>query len=515
MSFLDKQSMLFVETADMLARMARETLVHARLPSFHISAAVEILTTGNYSRLPSCIRDKIVPPDPITAVEKRQTLQRLNQVIQHRLVIGNLLPQMRKFKINNGRVTFEVEHEFEVSLTVMGDGPNVPWRLLDIEILVEDKETGDGKALVHTLQVNYIHQLIQGRLVENQNALTEVYNCLHYFCQSLQLEVLYTQTLRLMRDRLDENIHVDEYIPGSKLTVSYWRELTIKDPKSELGYRLTVQADPNDNCKPLAVFHIPSIGNKESSEVADRAVRSDLLSMERLLVHTVYIRSITRLSEVKSEFQTFLKDVDYNLLGTPAILTIPVLSPCLRAEQIHITVDTHTGILHCHVPKHLDCPLVPDLQTILNTDLTKLPALVSELRYWITQRRCEKTLQHLPAAPHERIPLLHSPEHPVVQIGRHKVFVKLHRHPNVILIVELKEKPACLNEMEYSFYLAFVRHSSIEDDPTDDSIETEIPKMYLKVLTLIEFDTFVATHGPGTYIDGLFNFFFLLRFLFC
>lgn len=251
-----------------------------------------------------------MPPDPITPNEKRQTLQRLNQVIQHRLVTGKLLHQMRKFKINNGCVTFHVDNEFEVSLTVMGDGPNVPWRLLEIDILVEDKETGDGKALVHTLQVNYIHQVIQARLVENKNALAEVYNCLHFFCQSLQLEVLYTQTLRLMIDRLDENIHVDEYIPGSKLTVSYWRELTSKDPKSELGYRLTVQADPNDNARPLAVFHLPSIGNKESLEVADRAVRSEHLSMERLLVHTVYIRSLSRLNDIKVEFQTFLKDVD-------------------------------------------------------------------------------------------------------------------------------------------------------------------------------------------------------------
>lgn len=24
----------------------------------------------------------------------------------------------------------------------MGDGPNIPWRLLEIDILVEDKETG-------------------------------------------------------------------------------------------------------------------------------------------------------------------------------------------------------------------------------------------------------------------------------------------------------------------------------------------------------------------------------------
>lgn len=166
---------------------------------------------------------------------------------------------------------------------------------------------------MHTQQVLYIHQVIQARIVDNQNALAEVYNCLHHFCQSLQLEVLYTQTLRLINDRLDENIHVDEYKPGSKLTVSYWRELTSKDPKSELGYKLTVQTDPNDKARPLAVLHLPSIGNKESSEVADRAVRSDLLSMERLLVHTVYIRSLSRLNDIKVEFQTFLKDVECKL----------------------------------------------------------------------------------------------------------------------------------------------------------------------------------------------------------
>lgn len=99
MSFLDKQNMLFVETADMLARMSRETLVRARLPNFHIPAAVEVLTTGTYNRLPTCIRERIVPPDPITPQEKKQTLLRLNQVIQHRLVSGKLMPQMREFKV--------------------------------------------------------------------------------------------------------------------------------------------------------------------------------------------------------------------------------------------------------------------------------------------------------------------------------------------------------------------------------------------------------------------------------
>ncbi|KAK0164402.1 hypothetical protein PV328_003035 [Microctonus aethiopoides] len=500
MAFLDKQSLLFVDTADMLARMARETLVHARLPNFHIPAAVEVLTTGTYGRLPACIRERIVPPDPITPVEKRTTLQRLNQVIQHRLVTGNLLPQMRNLKIEAGRVTFLVEQEFSVSLTVMGDGPNVPWRLLDLEILVSDRETGDGKALVHPLQTRYVHQLVQSRLAESSNSLSEAYYILHYFCQSLQLEVLYSQTLRLIRDRLDDHIHVDEYTPGKCLLISYWRELTTKDPKSELGYKLTVHVDQNNPAKPLAVVHVPSLGSKES-EIADRAIRSDQLSMECLLVHTIYIRTRNRLSELKQELQGMFKDIECTLAGSPAILSVPVLQPCLRAELLLVTVDTHTGMLLCHVPQY-DAPLVPELTSALNGDHTRLPMLISELRFWITQRRCEKTLQHLPATSHEKLPVLHHADHPMSKISKHRMFVRLHRHPTVILIVAFKEKESSPSEIECLFYLAVVKPSSIDDDPHDENIETEIPKMYLKLQSLIEFDTFVITHGPFTSVDN-------------
>ena len=64
--------------------------------------------------------------------------------------------------------------------------------------------------------------------------------------------------------------------------------------------------------------------------------------------------------------------------------------------------------------------------------------------------------------------------------------------------------------MDYTFYLTFVKHSSIDDNSNnEDAIETDIPKVYYKVQTLIEFDTFAATHGPITYVDGIyFGFFF-------
>ena len=120
------------------------------------------------------------------------------------------------------------------------------------------------------------------------------------------------------------------------------RELTSKgkdcssrDPRSELGYRLTIQVDPHDSARPLAVLHVPSLGNKvrehvvytilkigvlfcsktfflvfQESEIADRAIRSELLSMERLLVHTIYVRTRSRLNDLKTEFQVMLKDVE-------------------------------------------------------------------------------------------------------------------------------------------------------------------------------------------------------------
>lgn len=53
----------------------------------------------------------------------------------------------------------------------MGDDDNVPWRLLKLEFMVQDKETGSGRALVHDRQINYIHELVQSRLIANEDPL--------------------------------------------------------------------------------------------------------------------------------------------------------------------------------------------------------------------------------------------------------------------------------------------------------------------------------------------------------
>lgn len=48
----------------------------------------------------------------------------------------------------------------------------------------------EGKPLTHSLQVQYIQQILQARIADSVDPLKEVYTFLHFFCQSLQLEVI-------------------------------------------------------------------------------------------------------------------------------------------------------------------------------------------------------------------------------------------------------------------------------------------------------------------------------------
>ena len=118
---------------------------------------------------------------------------------------------------------FTVDNEFEVSLTVLGDSPNIPWKIIDVNFLVEDKDIGDGMSLVHRLQAGYVLQLGQSRVDQSSAPLRELYNILHAFAQSLQLEVLYSQVLKLCRERLGDSLVIEEYVVGRSITLSYWK----------------------------------------------------------------------------------------------------------------------------------------------------------------------------------------------------------------------------------------------------------------------------------------------------
>ncbi|EEC13673.1 hypothetical protein IscW_ISCW011801 [Ixodes scapularis] len=411
--FLDKQNLLFVETADILAMMARETLVQARLPSFHIPCAVEVLTLGTYSRLPTCIR---------------------------------------------------------VSLTLMGDGPHIPWRLLDIDILVEDKDTGDCRALVHSLQIQFIHQLIQSRLVDNPKPLHELYNCLrilagtplaylqdfaasdseissasmnivqgkiwlcstgddefilmrlrHLHCQATLIGGLGAVVLR-------DSSRLYHVVEGSSLFAR--RDQFSKEKQT---YQLNIQVDSVDPRKPLRVTHNPALPHKDAVW-ADQAIKSEFLSVEKLLIQTIHIRTKQRLSDLRDRLRSsVVGPAECPILGSPAMLQVPLLQPCMQSENLLVTVDTHTGYFLAFVPQY-DPPMIGEIQEALNKDAAKLDTLLTDLRFWMTVKRCEKTLQHLPVLTSPKLPLVVPRGHPATRLGPHTLYVKLCKHHNCYVV---------------------------------------------------------------------------------
>ena len=174
-----------------------------------------------------------------------------------------------------------------------------------------------------------------------------------------------------------------------------------------------------------------------------------------------------------------------------------------------------------HVPQYEENPFTNDIQNCLNDDKSRLVALVSSLRFWIVKQRVHKTLQQLPATSHELLPILFDlNKHPLKDLSVNKMYIRFHRHPNAILIVEFREKEGNKCEVEYSYYLLWVKPASIEDDPKDDTVTTDLPKVYLKVkslaskerkrllnflsfqaLSIVEFDPFLVTHGSETKVD--------------
>ena len=73
-------------------------------------------------------------------------------------------------------------------------------------------------------------------------------------------------------------------------------------------------------------------------------------------------------------------------------------------------------------------------------------------------------------------------------------------------IVEFHEIEEHLTEMEYNFYLIIVKKASADENeeflPQGGMSGGVVPKFYLKPVTVMPLDTFAATHGPYTEVDG-------------
>ncbi|VDO37253.1 unnamed protein product [Haemonchus placei] len=369
---LDQQSQYFVETADRLVTISREELVMARLPAFQVAAAVDVLTQGTYQHLPTIIKDRFVLKPKISPIDEANVLLRLNQVLQYRIskAASTLSPRIKGIVIKNGMLILTVPGEFEVNLTVLGEREQTPWTLLNIKMLVEDYEIGYGAQLVHPLQLHMLHNVLQSRMDVAKNPINEVYDFLHTFAQSLQLDVLFCQAshclLTINAYYFRNKIVIEKYDPKERiLSIGYWVQRIAKRLIGNVRsfayysyflmcfrlvpqYRVTIFGDGGDDT-PLKVRHYPIA--PDLGQLDDRTGYETVrLSIDRLLSETLVVRCRERLLRIRKRLKAAkpLSIVLYAGTATPC-LWLPLLRDSVdtREECVVISVNMFSGRVLC------------------------------------------------------------------------------------------------------------------------------------------------------------------------
>ncbi|ORY98525.1 mediator complex subunit MED14-domain-containing protein [Syncephalastrum racemosum] len=258
MAFLANQNQVFRDTTHFLHKIHSE-LPAARIRNFDILSAVDVLTTGTYQRMPTKYED-MIPPRRLTDGEVLETFRQMNDVIRMRIMTDEVLPMpMQDYRIESGRVSFAIENEFEVSLTLIGPPHDRQWWIVSLDVLVRST-AGSGAADVdislndhqrHHLRVKAQDQLVPANARPPVNGvvhqpgisqsvpngavpsddtktrpfffpLVNLYDYLHLFCLDMQLEVMFMQATMIARTRWLEQLKVQMDQTRTKLTLVYW-----------------------------------------------------------------------------------------------------------------------------------------------------------------------------------------------------------------------------------------------------------------------------------------------------
>ncbi|CAJ0578435.1 unnamed protein product, partial [Mesorhabditis spiculigera] len=464
---LDQQMQLFVETADNLFHF-KNGLELAKLPNFHVCSAVDILTQGTYSRLPLSIKRRYISEPKITQLELANTLSRLNKVLQARIsrLSPKLSPKIQKIIIKNGMVTLIVPGEFEAKLTVLGEAPSIPWTLLNIKMLVEEYEIGYGTQLVHPLQLNAVHQVLQSRMDASKNPLQEVYAFLHYFAQSIKLDVLFCQATQLASGRLRDKISIERYDQKERvLVIGYWlqRIQTRKGqpPRFVPQFRLQISCGRPDSYASLRVRHFP-----QSDKFGTLDERTGRLSMDRLLSEIFTFRCIQRLLIIREKLEECSSSSNLALAGNVVpVIRYRLVMDAKPEETLNISVNFYNGRITCTMHTLGERTELRELERVLHESkftptllqkwVNRLKVLMMIERYKkavaclqvriLTEAQMTTKLSKVESIPNDRIVLQFFKDENYYLIVAFEVDSMSHVQTNLHLLTAVNDKVTILN----------------------------------------------------------------------
>ena len=184
-----------------------------KLPNPDLETALAVLSGGDVPWIPHFgFREQ----KKLDAEEVLRVLLRMNTIINLRLVLHEvLIPQLRDYRVADGRATFTFPQEFELDVYVASEDPEQPWFFLDVRFLFDPAPNVTGERLRGSIDFR-----INAALAES--GLRGACELAHDFTLTHKINIFRKQAAELTRGVWAGALGID--MVRRTLTLQYWVE---------------------------------------------------------------------------------------------------------------------------------------------------------------------------------------------------------------------------------------------------------------------------------------------------
>ncbi|KAG7576029.1 Mediator complex subunit Med14 [Arabidopsis thaliana x Arabidopsis arenosa] len=305
-STLSAHDICFTQAADSLFFM-HEGLQQARAPVYDVPSAVEILLTGSYQRLPKCL-DDVGMQSSLDEQQQKPALRKLEVLVRSKLLEITLPKEITEVKISKGTVTFSVDGEFKVLVTLGYRGHLSMWRILHLDLLVGERS---GPIKLEVTRRHILGDDLERRMSVAENPFTILYAVLHELCVAIVMDTVIRQVRALLQGRWKDAIRFDLISDTGTTPANQEGEadsVSLRTP----GVKLMYWSDSEKNSGPFikiepgsdlqikcshSTFVIDPLTGKE----AEFSLNQSCIDVEKLLLKAICCNRYTRLLEIQKE----------------------------------------------------------------------------------------------------------------------------------------------------------------------------------------------------------------------
>ncbi|KAG6040375.1 hypothetical protein E4U41_000696 [Claviceps citrina] len=338
---IDQQRVLFDAALDNIVNVKRD-LTFARMPSPDLKTALQVLSTGNAPWMPDL---HYIEPPALTAEEQLKWTSDLDTLLSLRLNLDDfdrIPPQFRDYGIRSGRVTFKVDGEFEVDLTIADEDFEKQFWFIDFRYGFKPAPTRLSDSLRSYLE-SCVNEIL------GRESLEGCYQFLHEFVLTTKIQELRRQAVQLSRGSWTGTLNVEPL--NRALAIQYWTSRSATTGSKSwvlIAANSNRRRDGKEDVKPSS--QLVAKWYRDGKEVQEAAPELDLdkLSVESLLTNVIAQHVEHILGKIHSRLLTagrFQKQEAGLVLRTsrtdPASSVLTMQVGC--SEKLSLLIEPLTG----------------------------------------------------------------------------------------------------------------------------------------------------------------------------